>query len=199
MPTIFYHEMQSFRTELNLIQNRYDDILGSCSNENLTHASFGVSNRENQMVVGLCSLVEVYLLDRAQGVDSPIKLDDLSGQGLNRLKTFLSRLQIIDFGGLAYWDHFLSVYSLRNSIVHGYGGMIIDRDDGKLDKHLRKLGLEHVLIGGRRIRLGTEPLGIVLNIVESLLEELGAYTEQIKKPNKAEMATPRKPYDQIQA
>jgi len=181
MPTIFSHEIQSFRTELNLIQHRYDDILNPCSSENLTHASFGVSNRENQMVVGLCSLVEVYLLDKAQGVNPPIKLDDLGGQGLNRLKIFLSQRKIIVFGNLVYWDRFLSVYSLRNSIVHSYGGMIVGRNDGKLVEHLRNLGLEHVLIGGRRIRLGTESLEIILNVVESLLKELGAYIEQIQK------------------
>jgi hypothetical protein len=92
MPTLFHHEIESFRTELKLIKSRYEEIAKPGAVENLTHASFGISNRENQMVVGLCSLVEVCLLDRTKGAASPIRLSDVRGQGINKLKLFLSRL-----------------------------------------------------------------------------------------------------------
>jgi len=166
--------MESFKTELELIKSRYQEIAKPGAVENLTHASFGVSNRENQMVVGLCSLVEVCLLERAQSGVSLIRLPDVRGQGISRLKLFLSRLGIVDFGRLKNWDRFWSVYQLRNSIVHSYGGMIVDEPNEKLMEYLSKLGLVNVLVGGRRIRLGPDALQIILNIVDSLLRELGA-------------------------
>jgi hypothetical protein len=178
MPTLFHHEIESFRTELTLIKSRYQEIAKPGAVENLTHASFGVSNRENQMVVGLCSLVEVSLLDRTKGTASPIKLSDVRGQGITRLKLFLSRLGIVDFSSLKNWAHFKSVYQLRNAIVHSYGGMIVDEPNEKLIEHLSKLGLANVLVGGRRIRLGPNALETILNIVDSLLRELGAYENQ---------------------
>ena len=177
MPTLFHHEVESFRTELELITSRYQEIAKPGAVENLTHASFGVSNRENQMVVGLCSLVEVCLRERTQNGVSRIRLSDVRGQGISRLKLFLSRLGIVDFGSLKNWDRFWSVYQLRNSIVHSYGGMIVDEPNGELIKHLSKLGLASVLVDGRRIRLGPNALELILDIVDSLLRELGAYNE----------------------
>jgi hypothetical protein len=180
VPTLFYHEVESFRTELKLIKGRYGEIAKPGAVKNLTHASFGVSNRENQMVVGLCSLVEVCLLDRTKGAESPIRLSDVRGQGITRLKLFLSRLGIIDFGNLKNWAQFKGVYQLRNAIVHSYGGMIVDEPNDKLVENLSKLGLASVLVGGRRIRLDPNALETILNIVDSLLKELGAYENQRK-------------------
>src|ERR1700676_373227 len=100
MPTLFYHEVQSFRTELELIKSRYQQIAKPGAVENLTHASFGVSNRGNLMVIGLCSLVEVRLLELAETSKSEFKLSDVRGQGISRLKLYLSRLGIVDFGSL---------------------------------------------------------------------------------------------------
>ena len=129
------------------------------------------------MVVGLCSLVEVRLLELAETSTSQFKLSDVRGQGISRLKLYLSRLGTVDFGSLNKWDGFTSVYELRNSIVHSYGGLIIDEASPKLVEHLSKLGLTHVLIGGRRIRVDSIALEIILNIVDSLLAELGAYED----------------------
>jgi len=67
------------------------------------------------------------------------------------------------------------VYELRNSIIHSYGGMIVDEANPKLIEQLSKLGLTRVLIGGRRIRLDSAALEMIFNIVDSLLTELGAY------------------------
>jgi len=69
----------------------------------------------------------------------------------------------------------MSVYELRNSIVHSYGGMIVEEASPKLVEHLSKLGLTRVLIGGRRIRLDPAALDMIINIVDSLLAELTAY------------------------
>jgi hypothetical protein len=181
MPTLFHHEVQSYRAELKRLKSDIQKIAKPGAVENLTHASFGVSNRGNQMVVGLCSLVEVRSFELAEGGKggkSPIKLSDVKGQGICRLKLFLSRLGIVDFGRLKKWDGFMSVYELRNSIIHSYGGMIVDEPSPKLVEHLSKLGLTNILIGGRRIRLGPDALEIILNIVDSLLAELTAYDEE---------------------
>jgi hypothetical protein len=176
MATLFYDEVQSFRTELELIKNRCEEIKKPDAVENLTHAMFGVYNRANLTVVGLCSLVEVCLLERAETAASQIKLSDVRGQGISSLELFLSRLGIIDFGRLRNWDRFKSVYQLRNSIVHSYGGMIVDEQDQKLIDHLSKLGLVNVLVG-RRIRVGPSALETILNVIDGLLMELGAYDE----------------------
>lgn len=163
---------------MKLISNRYKEISKPGAVENLTHAVFGVSNRANLMAGGLCGLVEACLVDRAENAVSQIKLSDVRGQGISRLKLFLSRLGIIDFGRLKNWNRFKSVYELRNSIVHSYGGMIVDAPDEKLIEHLSKLDLVNVLVGGRRIRVGPSALERILNIVDDLLRELGAYENQ---------------------
>jgi hypothetical protein len=178
MPTLFHHEVQSYRAELKRLQSDIQEIAKPGAVENLTHASFGVSNRGNQIVVGLCSLVEVRLFELAETSNSQFKLSDIRGQGINRLKLYLSRLAIVDFSSLKKWEGFTSVYELRNSIVHSYGGMIVDEASPKLVDQLSKLGLTHVLIGGRRIRLDSAALEIILNIVDSLLAELGAYEDK---------------------
>jgi hypothetical protein len=177
MPTLYHHELQSYRTELERRESEIQQISKPGSVPNLTHAAFGVSNRANLMVVGLCSLVEIRLFELAERVESPIKLGDVKGQGISRLKIFLSRLQIVDFGKLRKWDAFKSVYKLRNSIVHSYGGMLIDEPDTNLVEHLSKLNLLNILVGGRRIRVDSHALKIILDIVDSLLAELGAYDE----------------------
>lgn len=178
MPTLFHHEIQSYWAELKRLKSDIQEIAKPGAVENLTHASFGVSNRGNQMVVGLCSLVEVRLFELAQNGKSPFTLSDVKGQGISRLKLYLSRLGIVDFGRLKKWDEFMSVYELRNSIVHSYGGMIVDEPSSKLLEQLSKLGLTQVLIGGRRIRLDSAAVGIVVKIVDSLLAELGAYDDK---------------------
>ncbi len=130
------------------------------------------------MAVGLCSLVEVCLLDLVQAHKSQFKLSDMRGQGISRLKLYLSRVGALDFGKLNKWDDFRSVYELRNSIIHSYGGMIVDEASPKLVEHLSKLDLTYVLVGGRRIRLDSVALELILNIVDSLLAELGAYEDK---------------------
>jgi hypothetical protein len=175
MPTLFHHEIQSYRAELKQLHGDFQKIAKPGAVENLTQASFGVSNRGNLMVVGLCSLVEIRLFELAETNKSQFKLSDVRGQGISRLKLYLSRLGVVDFGSLKNWDHFTSVYELRNSIVHSYGGMIVEEASPKLVEHLSKLGLTRVLIGGRRIRLDPAALEMIINIVDSLLAELRAY------------------------
>jgi hypothetical protein len=180
MPTLFHHEIESYKGELKRLKSDIHEIAKPNAVENLTHAAFGVSNRGHHMVVGLCSLVEVRLFELAESGKSPIKLSDVKGQGISRLKLYLSRLEIVDFGRLKKWDEFTSVYELRNSIVHSYGGMIVEEPSPKLLQNLAKLGLTHVLIGGRRIRLDSAELEMIFGIVDSLLAELGAYDDTKK-------------------
>ena len=178
MPTLFHHEIQSYRAELKCLQSDIKEIAKPGAVENLTHASFGVSNRGNQMVVGLCSLVGVRLFELAETSKSQFKLSDVRGQGISRLKLYLSRLELVDFGSLKKWESFTSVYELRNSIVHSYGGMVVDDASPKLVEQLSKLGLTRVLVGGRRIRVDSAALEMIVNIVDSLLAELGAYEDK---------------------
>lgn len=173
MPTLYYHEINAYKIESEQVQERYNEIIKKHGGMNKTHATFGVSNRMNYMVVGLCSLVEVFLLEKAKGYD----LADSQGQGTSRLKTYLSKMKIIDFGTLKYWSNFTAITVLRNSIVHSYGGMIVDGDSSKLEEKLSSLGIAHILVGGRRIRVTTDALNLIIDRVDSLLDELGAYGE----------------------
>jgi hypothetical protein len=68
-----------YRTELKQLQADIQKIAKPGATENLTHASFGVSNRANQMVIGLCSLVEVRLFILAKTAKSQFKLSDMRG------------------------------------------------------------------------------------------------------------------------
>ena len=82
---------------------------------------------------------------------------------------------MIDFSKLSNWDRFQSIYSIRNSLVHSYGGLIVDTSVEKLQKHVDKLGFQNVLVGGRRVRLNPDSLEKVLDVVNELLKELNAY------------------------
>jgi hypothetical protein len=53
--------------------------------------------------------------------------------------------------------------------------MIVDEANPKLVQQLSNLGLTRVLIGGRRIRVDSAAVEIIINIIDSLLTELGAY------------------------
>jgi hypothetical protein len=177
MATIYYHEIHAYRMEVEDIQARMSAIIKADATLNITQASLAVSNRCSLIVIGLCSLIEARLLEQAITIDSVMKLDDIKGQGITKLKLFLSRHKKVDFGSLPSWRQFLPVYKLRNAIVHSYGGMILESDHEKLRVELSKIGLQNILVGGYRIRVTTEALHEILNIADSLLEELDSYIE----------------------
>lgn len=174
MPTLYSHEIESYRQELKKIEQQFSE---ATKEKNLTHASFAVSNRANLFVVGLCSLVEARLYDLALSVNNGPKFSDFKTKmkGISRLIFYLKSTNTIVFSELSNWDAFQSVYKIRNSIIHSYGGMITDENLNILNKYMEKLKLEDFLVGKRRIRLNPKALKKILNIIDSLLNELDAY------------------------
>lgn len=170
MPSIFEIEIQSYRNQIQSLRYELENIDWD-SIENITHFSLARSNRTNFLVAGLCGLVEAKLFEIAE-LQENFDLERIKSDGLKGLKKYLKELDAIDFGKLKNWDAFISIYEIRNTIVHSYGGLISKQDPSKIKNHLSKLNLEKYLVADRRIRLTPDALDQITDIVENLIEEL---------------------------
>lgn len=98
---IFWHELNAYKTEILNLQSKTSTVSFK-EIENFTHYSLGISNRTNLIVIGLCSLVEAFLYELAvceEDKDKNLfKIDDLKGNGIERLQTYLARTGKVDFG-----------------------------------------------------------------------------------------------------
>ena len=168
MPSIYDYELGSYRDQL----ERLRESNPSAGTANLTHAALAHSNHLNLLLIGLCSLIEARLFELAEAQASAIKLGDVRGQGVKRLKCFLSRLGALEFGTLAQWAPFLALYEVRNSLVHSYGGLVLETQTEKVRNALAKLEFNEALVGGRRIRLTSDHLSRGLEIIRNLLTEI---------------------------
>ncbi|WP_133010484.1 hypothetical protein [Marinomonas flavescens] len=168
---IYCHELASYRREIDALSTDYEN---GCKEGNLTHFSLALSNRTNLLVIGLCSLVEAHLYEIAQKAEADVsfKIDDLKGNGLSRLKTFITRSKGVDFGKINTWGEFHQIYQLRNALVHGYGGLVDSVDIAKVEKALETLKCSDALVGGRRIRLTPNSLSKFCSIVENTIEQV---------------------------
>jgi len=85
---IYSHELSAYKRELESLKSEINGFpKDRKENDNLTHFSLGVSNRGHLMVVGLCSLVEIFLYQLAVDEENnqSFKLEDLRGSGLTKL------------------------------------------------------------------------------------------------------------------
>lgn len=171
MQTIYKHETSAYKLEIEKLSS-----VNISEEDNLTHAALAISNRANLITVGLCGLVEAYLYHLTENVESSLKLRDVRGQGISKLKKFLKETKTIDFSELKFWQSFTNVYKIRNQIVHSYGGMVLDETSEELSKVLEELKIECCLVGSHRIRISSNGLSVIFNTVDHLLNELGAYT-----------------------
>ena len=170
MPTIYKHEISAYKLEIEKLTS--ENVLNE---DNLTHSALGVSNRANLITVGLCGLVEAYLFQLAENIESSFKLGDMRGQGISRLKVFLSRTKTVNFSELKSWQSFNAVYKIRNEIVHSYGGMVLEEAGEELAKAVAELKIQSCLVASHRIRLSSSQLDVIFTTVDNLLSELGAY------------------------
>jgi hypothetical protein len=175
VPDIFFHELASYKREIEQRQQAIDAKPWSDASLNLTHFSLAVSNRANLMVVGLSSLVEARLVGLAEKAEqsSQFKFADMKGNGLSRLKLFLSRAGVVDFSSFSSWSQFQHLHAVRNVIVHGYGGLVVPSDSDKLNSALTALNIEHVLFGNR-IRFDTPALLTAHGVASATIAEINA-------------------------
>lgn len=174
MPSIYDFEIQSYRNQIQSLRSELENIDWD-SVDNLTHFSLARSNRTNFLVVGLCGLVEAKLFEIAESQEN-FDVKRIKYDGLMSLKEYLKELDAIEFGKLKNWDAFNSIYEIRNTLVHSYGGLIVKQDPSKVKNHLSKLNLEKFLIADRRIRLTPEALDQITDIIEDLIEELNYHS-----------------------
>lgn len=177
----FDHELKSYKNEILKLQKEIEHPTDRKEIDNLTHFSLGISNRANLMVIGLCSLVEVFLYEIAANEEQKksFKIEDLKGQGLNRLQTYLTRTGKIDFGKIGKWGTFTQIYNLRHALVHSYGGLVETSFIDKVEIATKELNIESALVGGRRIRLTTDILLSFHKIIEMLFDELKSILGQV--------------------
>ena len=169
---IYSHELSAYKREIQSLQSEIEINMKNTSEiDNFTHFSLGVSNRGHMMLVGLCSLVEVFLYELANDEDKKQSFK-LQNSGLIRLKKYLSKTKRVDFGKIKDWGKFMNIYTLRNTIVHSYGGLVETARLKKTRKALNTLKLESSLIRDRRIRLTTETLLDFHKIIENIINDL---------------------------
>jgi len=173
MPSIYEFEISSYREQ---IQSMRSELKNIDLNEvdNLTHFGLARSNRANFIIVGLCGLVEAQLFEIAEKQEE-FDISEVKYGGLTKLQEHLKEISELNFGNLEKWDCFKSIYKIRNTIVHSYGGLITKQDPNKTKHQLNKLNLSKYLVGDRRIRFEPDGLDEVLEIVEDLLAELKNY------------------------
>ena len=61
---IYWHEINAYKREIQILISEIEKYKKNpLKIDNLTHFSLGISNRGHWMLVGLCSLVEVFLYE----------------------------------------------------------------------------------------------------------------------------------------
>lgn len=170
---IFCHELNAYKTEILNLQSEVSTV-NFQKIDNLTNYSLGVGNRANLIIIGLCSLVEVFLYELAAREEdtNSFKIDDLKGNGLERLQKYLTRTGKVDFGKISNWSTFKDIYTLRNALVHSYGGLVETSFIKKVEKAVKQLKIESSLVSNRRIRLNSENLLVFHTVIEDLFREL---------------------------
>lgn len=164
MPSVYDHEMASYRCEIDNLRSECEQhgavAKQTSSTFNVTHFHLRISNRSNMLLVGMCSLLEARLteiaLERQNASD--LSLEETKGQGLPKVVKFLKNNDCFDFGRFKYWSRFTHLYVVRNSIVHGYGGIVPAKDTEKLKKSLAALNMQNCFVGQQRIRVSTDAL-----------------------------------------
>lgn len=79
---IYEHELMAYEREIRAINDEFQKYTrGELKVDNLTHYGLAMSNRTNLLVVGLCSLVEVFMYELAHDEDAnqSLKLEDSRG------------------------------------------------------------------------------------------------------------------------
>jgi hypothetical protein len=171
MPTIYDHELSSYQREISNIEDEINNVAVTKRNDpdfNLTHFGLGLSNRSNMIIVGLCSLLEVRLTEIANQFEqnSTFKLGKMT------VEDYLKISGAVEFGRLKNWGDFKHLRTIRNGIVHGYGGIIPVKSIKSLESAIKKLDIENILVGGRRVRITAPALRLAHKIVSGLHSEL---------------------------
>lgn len=172
---IYSHELSAYKLEIQNIKDGLEEFKSDPSVvENVTHFGLGISNRGYLILIGLCSLVEIYLYDLACAEEQQqlFKLKDIKGQGREQLQLYLTRTRKVDFGKLKHWSAFNDIYIIRNTFVHSYGGLMETAQLEKAKKSLKRMQMENSLVADRRIRLNNENLLTIHGHIESLILEL---------------------------
>ena len=178
---IYAHELRGYKREITALKDEIRrNVRPDAEAGNLTAFALGVSNRGHYLLVGLCSLVEALLFELAveEEKTQSFKLEDLRRSGLSRLQIYLTRSERVDFGKIKDWDKFTHIYSLRNAIVHGYGGLEEESRQDEVIGALKVLGIDSCLVGGRRIRIDSQTLLGFHTVVEKVIVELKERTRQ---------------------
>lgn len=189
MPDLFQHELSSYQEDL---EGR-DETLRAFLNHrdrsrNLTHFGFAITNRANLIVVGLTTLVEAKLYEIATDVErtSIFKVSDLKGSGLERLKVYLSRKQVVDVEKCTSWSSFQHLYTIRCAIVHGHGVIVQPFRLKKVCPAVKALKIQHVLFGPpERVRIifDTKALRKAHDIASRIIGEITtAVQNRVAKP-----------------
>jgi hypothetical protein len=173
VPDLYEHELSSYKREIEEWGKALLSIPKQDASFNLTHFSLGLSNRANLMLIGMSSLVEMRLYQVAakRAKQNSFKKPQNVIGGLGRLQKLLSRTQAIDFKKLKSWESFRHLYTIRNALVHEYGGVEASSDLSKVKKATKALGIQQILCTSR-IRFDKDSLWKAHKIVSQVIDEI---------------------------
>lgn len=154
--------IDSYAWDLHVNQYKYPDIHRST----LVIAIY--TFLEDQLN-GLCSTI-------GESLETPLRLNDLSGLGVERALLFLSKVAGFDLGQISSLSFVKEVGRLRNKMVHA-GGVLPIQEGDKLNKFvLRTDGLRGE--PGERVYIHSEFIGGVINSFVAFFDELDSEVQR---------------------
>jgi hypothetical protein len=112
---------------------------------------------------GLCSVL-------GKSIQSPIALDDIAGQGIERACRYMSKVALFDLGVVSRLSFVREVNRLRNRLVHAGGILPIESND-KLNKFVAQ---SNYLVGNPGWSVGILP-----EFIDHCIDELCSFFEEL--------------------
>jgi len=148
--------IESHGWDLHLNQYKYPDI-------HRTALVIAIYVFIEDQLNGLCETL-------GESLDSPLRLGDLNGQGIERALLFMSKIALFDLGAIGVLSFVRQVNRLRNKLVHTAGVLSNDPAD-KLNIFVKNtLGLRGE--PGGRVHIDSEFIDHLIDRLISFFDEL---------------------------
>lgn len=154
--------VESYAWEMHLNQFLYPDI-------NRSSLLVTLYTFLEQQLNGLCEIL-------SESLGAPIRVEDLSGKGVERALLFLRKVALFDLGRVSSLSFVKGLNRLRNRIVHA-GGLLPLNPQDKLNKFVVATPGLHGEPGAY-VKLTPEFIDCLINRLTQLFDELDKQVQQ---------------------